>query len=239
MKNDNDVFREFRQSIKGLEGNLHVLETSIPVEKQMEYFRYSENVRNHSKNESVTEQIAVLNSTDSNFDEKKYAMTFLAISGDIKAYRALEAYSSRPKSSLTEWASLSLLQAKIMLESEFSDERQVFISTGLGGRGNKLRFYAFFKSVGLVPFSRYQQNLIEKEIPLVIRKYEGELENITIQNNYFSLLFLVSLQIDLKEMLKEAISVCNEYGNFINTHFIITNVKIFDQEDIGKELQKE
>jgi hypothetical protein len=239
MKNDNDVFREFRQSIKGLEGNLHVLETSIPVEKQMEYFRYSENVRNHSKNESVTEQIVILNSTDSSYEEKKYAMTFLATSGDIKAYRALEAYNRHPKASLTDWSSLSLLQAKIMLESEFSEEQQVFISTGLGGRGNKLRFYAFFKSVGLMPFSKYQRNLIEKEIPLVVRKYEGELEEITIKNNYFSLLFLVSLQIDLKEMLKEAICECNEYGNFIDTHFVITNVKIFDQEDICKELQKE
>jgi len=239
MKNDNDVFRAFRQSIKGLEGNLHVLDTSIPVEKQMEYFRYSESVRIHCKNDSVTEQIEVLNSIYSSSEEKKYAMTFLAISGDIKAYRVLEAYNQNPKESLTDWASLSLLQAKIMLESEFSDERQVFISTGLGGRGNKLRFYAFFKSTGLVPFSKYQRNLIEKEIPLTLRKYQGILEEVTIKNNYFSLLFLITIQIDLKEMLKEAISECNEYGNFIDTHFVITNVKIFNQEDIYRELQKD
>ncbi|MCL1938540.1 MAG: hypothetical protein FWF52_09130 [Candidatus Azobacteroides sp.] len=238
MKNDNDVFREFRQSIKGLEGNLHVLETSIPVEKQMEYFKYSENVRNHSKNESVAEQIEILNSTDSSSEEKKYAMTFLATSGDIKAYRALEAYSKDTQDQLSDWASLSLLQAKITLESEFSEERQVFISTGLGGKGNKLRFYAFFKSAELKPFSKYQRDLIEKEIPLVVEKYQGELEDISIKSNYFSLVFLISLHIDLKEMLKEAISECNEYGDFINTHFVITNVKIFDQEDILKELRK-
>jgi hypothetical protein len=238
MRNNNDVFKEFQQSLRGLDGNLHVLETSIPVEKQMEYFKYSEKVRILSKNETVEEQIDVLNSIDSTYEAKKYAMTFLAVSRDVKAYRALETYCKNQEENITDWASLSLLQAKITLESEFSDEKQVFISTGLGGRGSKLRFYAFFKSSDLSPFSNYQRDLIEKEIPFTIRQYRGEMEKITIESNYFSILFLISLQMDIKEMLKSAVAECNEYGDFINAHFVITNVKVFSPEDIRKELRK-
>jgi hypothetical protein len=240
MENNKDIFGEFQQSLRGLGGKLHVLETSVSVERQMEYFKYSENVREHSKEETIDEQIEVLHSEDATFDEMKYAMTFLAISGDVKAYRALETYnkeSSKDKL-LTEWAAMSLLQAKITLESEFSDEKQVFISTGLGGKGSKLRFYAFFKSTDLKPFSDYQRDLIEKEIPFYIQKFHGKLEEIKVESNYFSLLFLIGLQVDIKNMLQGAIAECNEYGNFIGGNFIVTNVKVFGPEEIQKELRK-
>ncbi|MDR1436687.1 MAG: hypothetical protein LBI65_01075, partial [Candidatus Symbiothrix sp.] len=190
MKNDNDIYKDFQDSLKGLEGKLHVLETSVPVEKQMEYFHYSADVRKNSENESVEEQIDILNSPDSTPNEMKYAMTFLAVSGNVKAYRALESYHKDHKG---DWISLSLLQAKITLESEFSDEKQVFISTGLGGEGYRLRFFAFFKSSGLRPFSDYQRKLIDKEIPFFIRRYQGILEEQVIEENYFTVLFLIAL----------------------------------------------
>jgi hypothetical protein len=235
MRNNDDIFKKFRESLEGLEGNLHVLETNIPVEKQVEYFHYSEEVRQNSKDENVDEQIDVLNSSDSSPEETKYAMTFLAISGDVKAYRALEKYNEEHDD---DWISLSLLQAKITLESEFSDEKQVFISTGLGGVGHRLRFYAFFKSSGKKPFSDYQRKLIEKEIPFYIQKYQGILEEQTIEDNYFTVLFLIDLSIDIKTMLLNAVDECNQYGDFISTSFIITNVKIFDKNEIEQELEK-
>ncbi|MDR0543087.1 MAG: hypothetical protein LBH19_12870, partial [Dysgonamonadaceae bacterium] len=191
MEDDRDIFNEFQQALQNVKGNLHVLEASVPVEKQMEYFKYSEKVREHSRNETVEEQIETLHSEEASFEEIKYAMTFLAISGDVKAYRALENYSKNPKNKqLSDWTAMSLLQARITLDSELSDEKQVFISTGLGGEGSKLRFYAFFKSEGLRPFSNYQRNLIEKEIPFHIRRYNGEVEEIRMEETYFSVLFL-------------------------------------------------
>jgi hypothetical protein len=240
MKNDRNAFKELQESLEGLKGHLHVLETSIPVEKQMEYFRFSEDVRNAKKPTSIDEQINTLNSPDSSSLEIKFALTFLAISGDIKAYRALELYNEKqkenPEDSMFDWAAMSLLQAKITLESELSDEKQIFISTGLGGRGDKLRFFAFFKSNHLKNFSKYQRELIEKEIPFYIQHYGGEFEEISIAGNYFSILFLVDIRIDIKVMLEQAIAECNQYGDFINNSFIITNVKVFSEEDIQKEL---
>jgi hypothetical protein len=238
MKNDNDVFREFRESLIGLDGNLHVLETSVPVEKQIEYFHYSEEIRKNRRNENVDEQIDILNSPDASPEEAKYAMAFLAVSGNVKAYRALENYNRTHKDNLDDWAALSLLQAKITLESEFSDEKQVFISTGLGGEGHRLRFFSFFKSAGLKPFSDYQRKLIEKEIPYCIHKYRGTLEKQNIEDVYFTVVFLIDLSVDIRNMLLDAVNECNQYGNFISNSFIITNVKIFSEKDIQKELLK-
>jgi len=236
MKNDRNVLRELQYSMGNYKGHLHVLETNVPVEKQMEYFRFSEALRGEFSNDfSVEKQITVLNSTVASPMEIKYALTFLAISGDVKAYRAIEAYSATHSD---EWTTMSLIQAQITLESEFSDEKQIFISTGLGGKDGQLRFYAFFKSKDGKNFTDYQKKLIEKEIPYSIQNYQGIIENIQIRDNYFTLLFLIHLQIDIKTMLEEALNECNQYGDFINKGFIITNVKVFSEEEIQSELKR-
>jgi hypothetical protein len=235
MRRDSDVFKGLQQSLGGLKGQLHFLETSVPVEKQMEYFRYSENVRNDSRLTSIEEQINVLHSPESSPKELKYALTYLAVSGDIKAYRLLESYN---KEHPGEWTAMALTQAKITLESELSDEKQIFISTGLGGKGDRLRFSAFFKSNRLRTFSDYQRGLIEKEIPYSIAQEDGEVEEIVIAENYFTVLFLVHITVNVKVMFENAVNECNQYGNFINGDFIITNVKIFSEEDIRKELHR-
>ncbi len=238
MKNKEDQYKEFQDSIENMKGQFHVLETSVPVEKQMEYFHYSEKVRHSTKNISIEDAIQTLNNPDSLEDDKKFSMTFLAVSGDVKAYRALETYAKNPEELLKDWSGLSLLQAKIVLESEFSDEKQIFISTGLGGKGDNLRFYSFFKSKDLTPFSSYQIQLIEKEIPFFIQENHGIVEELNIESNYFTVVFLINIRSNIKFILESALTECNQYGDFISTTFIITNVKKFDEEDIKKELEK-
>jgi hypothetical protein len=221
MRNDRNALKDLQQSLESLKGNLHVLETTVPVEKQMEYFRFSEAVRSNFPDEHLLdEQMEILTLPEASPAEIKYALAFLAISGNVKAYRAIETYNELHPG---DWASLSLMQAKITLETEFSDEKQVFISTGLGGKGSRLRFYAFFKSNGRKSFSDYQKKLIEKEITFSIQKYHGTTEKIQIEDNYFTVLFLIHIQSDMKTMLEEAIAECNQYGDFINRGFIITN----------------
>ena len=236
MKNDRNALKDLQHSLDNVKGNLHVLETNVPVEKQMEYFRFSEAIRNNIINGSlVEEQIKVLASNESAPSETKYALAVLAVSGNVKAYRAIEAYNEQHSD---DWTAMALMQAKITLESEFSDEKQIFISTGLGGKGRQLRFFAFFKSTRGKIFSEYQKNLIEKEIPFYIQKHQGIPEEIQIQDNYFTLLFLIHIQVDIRILLEEAINECNQYGDFIDKGFIITNVKVFTEEEIQNELMR-
>jgi len=236
MKNDRNALKDLQHSLESIKGKLHVMEMNIPVEKQMEYFRFSETIRGNFANEySIEYQMRILASPESSPSDIKYALAFLAVSGNVKAYRAIEAYSEQH---LDDWTVMSLFQAKITLESEFSDERQIFISTGLGGKDDKLRFYAFFKSTDGEIFSDYQRKLIEKEIPFFIRKYQGFPEEIQIRDNYFTLLFLIHIQVNIKTMLDEAIAECNQYGDFIHKGFIITNVKVFTEEEIQIELKR-
>ncbi len=238
MKTNEDIFNEFQDSLSSLKGNFHVLETDVPVEIQMEYFHYSEDVRKAIGSDTIENQIIMLNDAESTSDQKKFAMVFLAVSGDVKAYRALEAYHLEHKDEKDNWISMALLQAKITLESEFSDQKQVFISTGLGGKGYMLRFFSLFKSKDLLPFSPYQIELIEKEIPFHIHRYGGETEELKIAENYFTIVYLIDLKANIKTMLDSILDECNQYGDFISRTFIVTNVKRFNEEEIQQELHK-
>ena len=237
MTNEENKYRLFQESLFRLQGQFHILETNVPVEMQMNYFRYSERFRRNGYEPAVDEMIEMLNRQDISYEKKKFAMVALAISGDVKAYRALEAYSQQPEENLKDWSSMSFLQAKMTLESEFSDERPIFISTGLGGKGDMMRFYVFLKSKDLQPFSPYQVQLIEKEIPFYVNESHGVVEELKVFENYFYLIFLINIKSNIKNILEKAVIECNQYGDFIDRSFIITNVKVFDEEDIKKELE--
>lgn len=236
MNKERDPFKKFQESLEGLEGNLHILDTHVPVEEQMEFFRYSEILKDEYDENSIDEQIERLNFKTTSLLDLKHALSLLSVSGDIKAYRAIENYNRFPDPRVKNWAVLALLQGKITLESQFSDEKQIFISTGLGGRDEKLRFFAFFKANNLIPFSDYQKELIEKEMSYSIHKQDGEIELFEIKDIYFSLVFLVNIHLDIKNLLEEATVECNQYGNFINKSFIITNVRVFNRQNIQNEL---
>ena len=240
MDGNDERYKQLQESLQNMQGQFHVLETSVPIEKQMEYFRYSENVRKKEKDslQSIEESIQNLNSTETSEEGKKYAMTLLAISEDVKAYRALEAYTLNSEENLKDWARMSFLQAKITLESGFLEEKQIFISTGLGGKGDMLRFFAFVKSTDLLPFSPYQIQLIKKELPFFINKKQGHIEELKVFENYFTLIFLINIKVDIKKIIENVLAECNQYGDFIDQSFIITNVKIFSEDEIQKELKR-
>jgi hypothetical protein len=237
MKTDRDPLKELQYYLDNIKGNLHVFETNVPVEKQIEYLHFTKDIKNDFSNneQAVEEQIKILTSPEAHVREIKYALAFLAVSDSVKAYRAIEAYNETHSD---DWAAMSLLQAKITMQSQFSDERQVFVYSGLGGKDDLIRFYAFFKSKNGKTFSDYQKELIEKEFPYCIKRHYGIAEEISIRDNYFTLLFLSHIHADIKPMLEEAIAECNQYGNFINKGFIITNMKAFSEEEIQEELKK-
>lgn len=236
MSIDRNPLKDLQHSLKKVQGNLHVFKTSVSVDKQMEYFHFSGEIREDLSDEQIIEnQIKILMSNEASTHEIKYALAFLAISGNVKAYRAVEAYNETHSD---DWAAMSLMQARITMQTQFSDERQIFISSGLGGKDDLIRFYAFFKSKNGIIFSDYQRNLIEKEIPYFIQRHNGITEEIDIHDNYFNILFLINLRVDIKVMLEEAVAECNQFGNFINNGFIVTNVKVFSEEEIQHELSR-
>lgn len=238
------MFKKFRDSFSGMEGHFHILEQRVPVELQMEYFKYSENVRRENQpprplSEEECETLHdLLTEEDRNRAEKRYLLSQLATSKSVRAYRLLEEYTRHPDPEVTEWAYMALMEARISLESDLSEEKQIYISTGLGGKGEKLRFYVLMTSKGKRPFLEYERQTVEREFAYYMPKADCEIERLTIGEQYVELVFLIPVRADIKGVLDRIINECNQYGDFLSHVFTITNVKELTPEEISEIINK-
>ena len=243
MKEEGDVFKKFRDSFSKMDGHFHILEQRVPVELQMEYFKYSEQVRKERAKPDLNDMDYTafresLSNPESTTDYKKYILSMLATSREVKANRMLEDYVQHPDEDVSNWAYMALMESRISLESELSDEKQIYISTGLGGKGEKLRFYVLMLSRDRKPFLEYQRKVIEREFACFLPKADCEIERLTIGEQYVELVFLIPVRADIKLTLDKVINECNQYGDFLSDIFTITNVKELTEQEVTDIINK-
>ncbi|MDD2436115.1 MAG: hypothetical protein PHG27_01790 [Massilibacteroides sp.] len=241
MKDKEDIFSKFRDSFSKIDGRFHILEQRVPVELQMEYFKYSERIRKERGELTDIEYdtfVETLNDEETSTEYKRYVLSSLAASHQVRAYRALEKYVNHSSEDVTDWAYMALMESRISLESELSEEKQVYISTGLGGRGEKLRFYMMFPARKNVPFEAYQRQIIEREFPYNFEHEECEMERLTVHDIFVEIVVLVPVRLNIKNLLDKIINECNLYGNFLYDSYTITNVKELTEEEVRELLKK-
>lgn len=230
---DKDQFHKLQEFFANNEQNYHVLEEQIPVETQMAYFKQSRVIKKSLDKENSTDWIEKLNDNDASVREKKDALMSLASFQEVEFYRVLEKYREQPDDDLKNWAILALNESRMGLESLFSDEKQVFISTGLGGKGEELRYFLVVFPHKEKQFSEFERNVVKKEFAFTLKQHESEIESVlTEKDEYVSFLVLIPLQVSIKDVLSQAFEECNQFGEFLSDRFIVTNVKIMSEDEI-------
>jgi len=81
----------------------------------------------------------------------------------------------------------------MLLENKMKVENIGMISTGLGGKGNKLRCFIILISKTRKPFSDTQKKIIKQEYDIVCKKLNSEVEKIDFQNDYAALTILTPM----------------------------------------------
>jgi len=241
MSDKRNVFERLRESFNKIDGQFHVLEQQVPVELQMEYFKYSERLRKKAVKIDESDYYTFhdeLCEKDVSAERKKYILAVLATSNQVKAFRILEEYARHPEPEVSNWAYMALMESRISLESELLDKKQIYISTGLGGKGEKLRFYVLLFASENKPFEEYQKQVIEREFAYALPKDACEIERLTMNDVYVELVFLVPVRVDIKTLLENVISECNQYGSFLSPVFTVTNVKELSSEEIASIIKK-
>jgi len=218
--------------------NFNILEEQIEIELQMEYFEFSNKLKGNVDEEKTLTDIDRLFAIDTMIGDKKTLLAELASIDKVEAYRAIEKYVKDPDKDLKDWAILALQESRMLLESSFLDENQVFISTGLGGKGNKLRYFIVLLSKKEINFTETQKKLIKSEFDFFLRKQNAEIEKTTFNRNLSTILALIPINVSIKDVFREAINECNQYGNFLKENFIITNVKSLSIGEIKEILEK-
>lgn len=104
----------------------------------------------------------------------------------------------------------------------FSDE--IYITTGLGGEGHRLRNYVVISTLNSA-FTKQQEEIIRKQFNKVSKKYDSEIEKISFSKTYALIKILVSAEVALQKVVDEGMISCNEVEEFLRFHFYCTNVQ--------------
>ena len=241
MEDQEEILKKIYDSFQHEGKQFHVLENRVPFEQQKEYFLYSLAIRQRRRkrlndNDYIRYE-EKLENVNLSKDEKKKILTILALSSEIRAFRLLEKYLQHPDEDLTYWASMALIESRMAIETELTEEQQIYISTGLGGKNGKLRFYVLILSSQEASFVDYQRTIIEKEFRYFFPEFDCEIERLSIHDNYVELVFLIPFAANMKKMFETVIAECNLYGNFRLILFAATNIKEFNQNEINQALK--
>ncbi|MGE5410186.1 MAG: hypothetical protein ACM3MI_04435 [Clostridiales bacterium] len=236
---ENNIYRKIQDAISSLPQNFSVLEEQIDIELQMEYFNYGRDLKPDFTPEMIMEHRGDLFDDTVPLDEKKNLLVLFASLEKVEAFRIIEKYAKNPDPELREWSILALQESRMVIQSSLMDEQQVYISTGLGGRGQKLRYFVVM--IGRdenLEYSAVQKKLVQTELEYAVKHNDGELEEVTFDKNMAIALMLLPVKSDLQGVFSSVINECNQYGDFIRPDIIITNVKRMTMDEIKKFVNK-
>jgi len=245
MEGEN-IYRRIQEFFGGLNDNFSLMEEPVDVATQMKYFEMSaklckraEQSRNTDDKNNEKDLILrkdELYNPDVSIEEKKILLIRMANIATPEIYRILENYAKNPDELLKDWSKLALQENKLLLESYLLDSRQVFISTGLGGKGHKLRYFVVLINKNGDDLKPFQQKVVQDEMQYTLQRYNSELENLNFMQNYTTMRVVVPISSDLTKLFREGIDECNQFGDFLSSEFIVTNMKELSEEEINEAL---
>jgi len=223
MDEDN-IYKKIQEAISSLPENFSILEEQIDVELQMEYFNYSRDLKTRFSVELILQHQADL----------------LASQEKVEAFRTIEKYAQNPDPELREWGILALQESRMVIQSSLMDEQQVYISTGLGGKEQKLRYFVvFICNENIDKYSAVQRKLIKTELEYALTHNNGILEEISFEKDLAIAILLLPVKSDIQGVFSSVINECNQYGDFVRPDIIITNVKRMSVIEIRRFMNRE
>lgn len=232
MKDEHEDTQEFLNIIPD---NFDILEVGIDIQTQLEYIEYSHSFGSGKLTEKEPLQLCnILFDTSKPLKAKKKALTLLAHLGTINAFRQIEKYAKHPEKDLIQWTALALQECKMFLESTLSDESAGFISNGLGGLQNKMRFYFLILPSSDIAFTRSQKNTITEELNLAAKNMNSVVESIHHSEKFVGLTVLIPMDVAVGPFIDTVIKNCNELGDFLFEHYYVTNQNIPNISEINE-----
>ncbi|MCF0206120.1 MAG: hypothetical protein HUK15_01710 [Bacteroidales bacterium] len=232
MSDKEKVMRNLRELARTNPEKIRIVQTCVDADLQIEFYNMLSNTDADSSHD-LQRLIYDLRFAGS-FDDKKKLLVEIAATGDIKAFRFLEKYLVECDEEIKNWALLACQQCQMFLESSLLDDANVYVASGLGGVGHRLRYIYVIASKDKKEFSDFQKGLIEKEAEYYLSRNDSVLEEICFFDDFCNITVLVPLAEDVVAILQSIIDEVNQYGGFLSEGIFITNEKKVTKEFLNK-----
>jgi hypothetical protein len=230
--------RDYHIDPEGELNNFSIVERPIDLSVQKEYLDLSDSIGIDDVNyeEALTEADRLF-VQGTPIEAKKRILILLAHLGTMESSKILERYLKVSEGTLKDWAILSLKECRMFLESVLLKEEGGFISTGLGGKDNKLRYYFIVGTREGRTLARGEREVLEEGFKGSSDEYETEIEEINVATNYALMRILVPMHVAVGEVIEEGIRRCNRMGEILFVHYYVTNVKKPTKGEISRYLR--
>jgi hypothetical protein len=233
MFESEDIYENIKGVINSIPDNFKILEETIDIEVQKEFFESTKNISLDPEIDVLNEMISKLNQVETSIDDCKTLLQKIALIDSVEAFRSIEAYTNNPRKELKEWAVLALQQSRMVLQCSLLDEQQVFISTGLGGKKDKLRYYLIFPyNLNIQRLTQIQKEALKKELDFFLSKHNGETEYTEFESRYATAMTLIPLKAPITDIIRDILNECNHFGDYLSPDVMITNMKKLSQKEI-------
>jgi hypothetical protein len=232
-------YHQIQKVLDSLPDNFSILEEQIDIDIQVKYFETANKIRQKSDANEYFEIRDELFLPEVDLERKRKILLAIAAIDDVKAFRTIEKFVTVADGDIKQWAVLAMQESRMLIQSSLLEEQQVFISTGLGGKGQKLRYYVVFinkKQNEILTVT--QQKLLKDELIYQLSQNGGEFESMDFSEEFSTVLVMLPLQTDLKKVFRNIIDECNQYGDFLDDDMIVTNVKVMSRNEILEMLKQ-
>jgi hypothetical protein len=233
-----NILDKIQEILGEIPGNVSVLQQQINADIQTEYYHCSREIGLEFDPAQVLQDKENLFNQEFSADYKKKLIVRLAKIGNLESLKTLKRFLHSPEKSLRAWTSLAIEGNKLLLESKILDENKILISTGLGGKDLKLRYFTALMRRSGTPFSKLERKVIHNELDFALKACKGEAEKIIFNKELCQIVSLIPLEVPIPHLFKILIRECNVYGDFLQDDCLITNVRILTGNQIRKMIRK-
>lgn len=235
----NDKEEDIIKFLENMPDKFDILKEGIDMQTHMEYLEYSHSFGQGELTEKETINLGnMLNDARTKIDSKKKIVTLLAHLGTISAFRQIENFYNNPENDIKKWTALALQECRMFLESTLTDESAGFISTGLGGINDKLRYYFLVLPLTDKLFNAIQFRIIKEEYLLLAKDLKCIVETIDNSDTFVGLTVLVPMNVAIGTFIERGIQKCNELGEFVFEYYFATNQDIPNSLEIIEIIKK-
>lgn len=241
MKRNNPQYNELTEvdklPLRGGDSPIYQIDKAIPLEEQRRYYIASQATRQrqpHLTRQQLNDIEALLYNKRMGDNWHRNILIQLACTRQIEAYRMIEDFMKVAPPRLCNWTILAEFDARIAIESSLQDlETITIVTSGLGGRGNLVRFSSICATREWQPFELYQRELLWKEFVFALKAEKGEIEDVVHGESYIIFTYLIPFGLEPDKILRKAVSICNELGDFLDENTLrTTNINPIKESDI-------
>lgn len=221
--------------LDGLPLKFRVMNIQLSVETQMEFLEMMSRLGEVELDADFLEESKEkLLDPETLAEERKQILVRLALIDNVEVMRTLEQYAESCPDDVRGFAQMAAYQSKLFLEASILGENQVVLASGLGGDGEKMRFFVALLSQSRKPFTEAQQQVVQKEVGYQLRQSGAAVESVTFEGCYAKLLVLIPMRANVRRLLEQSVEACNELGEFLDRNMVVSTVKPLSAEELDK-----